>query len=209
MGLKDAKINFVVEKSAHLFMQKSINEVTIKDIAIEAGVGEATIYRYFTNKENIILACVLMLQEEVSNHYFKLQEGKSGYEKLEIFYNSYLEVFKASPDYFYFLKEFDGFMYAQNPEILKSYEKGIDKYHSDFIDAYEMGLKDGTIARKENIEVFYYSTTHSVLELCKKLSMHKALLEQDKAIQKVAEIQCLLSIILKSLKPYESNVSKN
>ena len=209
MSLKDVKINFVVDIATHLFMQKSINEVTIKDIAVEAGVGEATIYRYFANKENIVLACVMMLQKDVNEHYFKLDKGNSGYEKIEIFFNSYLDVFKSNPDYFYFIREFDAFMYNQNPEILKSYEKGIDKYRHDFIEAYELGLSDGSIAKKENIDVFYYSTTHSVLELCKKLSIHQALLEQDKATQKVAEIECLIKIILKSLKPCESNASKN
>ena len=208
MSLKEAKINFVVEVTTNLFMQRSINDVTIKDIAVEAGVGEATIYRYFANKENIVLACVMMLQEDVGKHYFKLDEGKSGYEKLEIFYNSYLDVFKTNPDYFYFIREFDAFMYTQNPQILKSYEKGIDKYRSDFISAYELGIQDGSIAPIENIEVFYFSTTHSILELCKKLSINKALLTQDKTLKKVAEIECLINLILKSLKPCESNASK-
>ena len=175
MSLKDAKISFVVDIAARLFMQKSINEVTIKDIAVEAGVGEATIYRYFANKENIVLACVMMLQQEVNKHYFKLNKGTSGYEKIEIFFNSYLDVFKANPDYFYFIREFDAFMYNQNPDILKSYEKEIDKYHTDFIEAYELGLKDGSINKLEDVDVFYYSTTHSILELCKKLSIHQAL----------------------------------
>ena len=209
MSLKKAKFNFVVEISTDLFMQKSISEVTIKDIATVAGIGEATIYRYFTNKENIVLACAMMLQSEVSKKYFKLDEGVTGLEKLEIFYNSYLEVFKKNPDYFYFIREFDAFMYAQNPNILKSYEKSIDKYHSDFISAYELGIKDGSIEPVKNIDVFYFSTTHSLMELCKKLSIRKALLTQDKTLKKAAEIQCLIKIILKSLTPYESNVSKN
>ena len=51
MSLKEAKFNFVVEVATNLFMQKSINDVTIKDIAEKAGVGEATIYRYFSKKE--------------------------------------------------------------------------------------------------------------------------------------------------------------
>ena len=129
MSLKQAKFNFVVEVATNLFMQKSINDVTIKDIATEAGVGEATIYRYFAKKEAIVLACVMLLQNNVSSKYFMLSQGKTGYEKLEIFYNSYLEIFKDNPDYFYFIKEFDAYMYTQHPSSLKTYEKEIDKYH--------------------------------------------------------------------------------
>ena len=200
MSLKEAKFNFVVEVATNLFMQKSINDVTIKDIAEKAGVGEATIYRYFSKKESIILACVMMLQNNVSQNYFNLNEGKTGYEKMELFYSSYLDIFKDSPDYFYFIKEFDAYMYTQHPSSLKTYEKEIDKYHQDFIEAYELGIQDGTIKPVKNVDVFYFSTTHSLIELCKKLSMNKALLTQDKTIKKVAEIQCLIKIILKSLK---------
>ena len=199
MTLRDAKIKFIVETATTLFMQKSINEVTIKDIATQAGIGEATFYRYFSSKENIVLACAIALQENVSTKYFRLDEGKTGFEKLEIFYNSYLDVFKDNPDYFYFIREFDAFMYTQNPSILKSYEKGIDKYRSDFIEAYELGVKDGSLKPMENLVDFYYSTTHSLMELCKKLSINKALLTQDKTLKKTAEIQCLIKIILNYL----------
>ena len=200
MRLKEAKINFIVGVATNLFMRRSINDVTIKDIAVEAGVGEATIYRYFSKKEAIVLACVMSLQEEVNKRYFKLNEGGSGYDRIKIFYNSYLNIFKSTPEYFYFIKEFDTFMYTQNPEILKEYEKGIDQYRNIFIEAYTLGLMDGSVRKIEKIDTFYFSTTHSLLELCKKLSISKALLTQDKTLQKVEEIQCLIDIILKSLK---------
>lgn len=200
MSLKEAKLNFVVDIATSLFMRKSISDVTIKDIADKAGIGEATIYRYFKRKENIVLACIMKLQEEVNQKYFKLEEGKTGYEKLEIFYNSYLDVFKNSPDYFYFIREFDAYIAMHNSPKLKEYEREINQYKSNYIAAYEMGLEDGSVMHIKNIEVFYYSTTHSLLELCKKLSIKQALLNQDKSLKKAAEIQCLIRIILKSLK---------
>ena len=200
MSLKEAKFNFVVEVATNLFMQNSINDVTIKDIAQKAGVGEATIYRYCAKKESIVVACVMMLQNSVSQKYFKMSEGKNGYEKMEIFYNSFLDIFKDSPEYFYFIKEFDAYIYTQHPMSLKTYEKEIDKYHQEFLENYEQGIQDGSIEPVRNVDVFYFSTTHSLMELCKKLSVNKALLTQDKTIKKVAEIQCLIKIILKSLR---------
>lgn len=203
MSLKEAKLNFVVATSTRLFMQRSISDVTIKDIAQEAEIGEATIYRYFKKKENIVLACILSLQEEVNRNYFHLSEGKTGFEKLEIFYESYLSVFKTNPDYFYFVKEFDAYMYSQKSPFLKDYEKEIYQYKTDFLNAYELGLEDGSVANIKNIDTFYFSTTHALLELCKKLSMEKGLLSQDKSIKKVAEIQTLIKIILNFLKNKE------
>lgn len=200
MSLKEAKIKFVVDVAANLFLRDSINAVTIKDIAVAADIGEATIYRYFGNKENIIMACINKLMETVARDYFKLSQGKTGYEKLSIFYTSFLDVFKDNPDFFFFLKEFDAYIYAIKPKNLKAYEKDIGQYKVYFINAYEMGLADGTVKEIKNVDVFYSSTTHSILELCKKLSLKRALLTQDKTIKKAAEIQCLIKLILQSLK---------
>jgi len=47
--------------------------------------------------------------------------------------------------------------------------------------------------------MFYYSTTHALLELCKKLSIKGAVLSQDNVIEKRAQIQCLVDIILSAL----------
>ena len=200
MSLKEAKIKFVVDVATNLFLTDSINTVTIKDIADAAGIGEATIYRYFSNKENIILACINKLMETVARDYFKLSHGKTGYEKLSIFYTSFLDVFKDNPDFFFFLKEFDAYIYAYRIKNLKKYERDISQYKIYFTNAYEMGIQDGSVKEIKNIDLFYYSTTHSILELCKKLSLKRALLTQDKSIKKAAEIQCLIKLILQAIK---------
>ena len=91
-------------------------------------------------------------------------------------------------------------MYNQNQAILKDYEKAVDTYRDTFMQAYNLGLEDGTINPVKNVETFYFSTTHSLMELCKKLSVNKALLTQDKSARKNAEVACLVKIILNSLK---------
>lgn len=200
MTLHDAKLNFIVEIATNLFLECSINDVSMKDIAVAAGIGEATIYRYFSKKEAIVLQCVLKLQRDVNSKYFKLDEAKTGFGKLEMFYKSYLEVFKSTPEYFNFIKEFDAYMCNQNGANLEAYEKEIDSYKHVFLDAYKLGREDNSIKEINDIEVFYFSTTHALLELCKKLSTKKALLNQDKTSKKSAEINYLVEIILNSLK---------
>lgn len=200
MTVRDAKINFIVEVATNLFLERSINDVSMKDIAVKAGIGEATLYRYFSKKETIVLQCVLKLQESVNSRYFKLSNGRTGFEKLEIFYNSYLKVFEDTPDYFNFIKEFDAYMCNQSGANLDLYEKEIDEYKMTFMGAYLFGVLDKTVKEIDDIETFYFSTTHALLELCKKLSTKKALLTQDKTSKKAAEINYLVEIILNSLK---------
>ena len=199
MSLKDVKQNFLVDIATDLFITRSIQEVTIKDIAISAQVGEATIYRYFGKKQTLVVKAAMKLQEEVNAESFKLEEGKNGFEKIKIFYLSYLQIFDSHPEFFKFINDFDVFMAGEEGDDMDSYETVVGQYKTGFMNAYEEGLKDGSIKKQNNIEMFYYSTTHALLELCKKLSIKKAVLNQDNVIEKRAQIQCLVDIILSAL----------
>lgn len=201
MGLKEVKLNFIIDVATELFLTRSISLVTIKDIATEAGVGEMTIYRYFEKKQNIVLAVVLRLQQNVTSKYFILGNGKTGYEQLSIFYHSYLDIFNDLPDYYRFIKQFDAYM-LENSDIssLKGYEDAVNAFKDNYLSSYHLGLKDGSIKENIDIEMFYYATTHSLLELCKKLSEREGLLSQDQKIEKGLEIKTLIDIYLNSLK---------
>ena len=200
MGIKDVKLEFILNTATELFMTRNISDVTIKDIADEAGVGEATVYRYFKTKNNIVIAAAINLGKNVYKDYFDISKGKTGFEKLEIFYKSYLNLFKKSPSHFYFVREFDAYMVSRGEISLVDYEKGlVDQFKNVFIEAYETGLKDGSVKEVKNVEVFYFATTHALLELCKKLSMKKGVLEQDKTLKKTSEIKCLINVILSSI----------
>ena len=199
MSLKDVKVNFLVDMATDLFMVRSISEVTIKDIAIAAQVGEATIYRYFGSKQNIVVHAAMKIQGIVSKDFFNLEKGKNGFEKLKVFYESYYEIFIKHPDFYKFLNEFDAYVSVEDSSITNPYESAIDSYKNFYMDAYELGLKDGSIRKQNDIEMFYFSTTHALLELAKKLAFKKAVLNQDNRIEKTSELQCLIAIILQSL----------
>lgn len=196
MSLKDAKINFLVDIATDLFMARSISEVTIKDIAVSAQVGEATIYRYFGNKQNIVIQAAMRIQNIVSQDFFNLEKANNGFSKLKVFYKSYLEIFIKHPEFYKFLNDFDAYVSIEDSNIINPYETAIDAYKQDYMKAYELGLKDGSIKKQKDVEMFYFSTTHALLELAKKLAFKKAVLKQDTVIEKESELQCLINIYL-------------
>ena len=199
MGLKDVKNNFLVDIATDLFICRSIQDVTIKDIAVSAQVGEATIYRYFGKKQSLVVQSAMKLQQAVNAEFFKLDEGKTGYDKIKIFYTSYLKIFEKHPEFYKFINEFDAFMGEDDSRAIDPYEAVVGQYEKAFMAAYEQGLKDGTVVKQKDIKIFYFSTTHALLELCKKLSIKKAVLEQDKIVEKNAQIETLINIVLSSL----------
>ncbi len=198
LSVKEAKKKNIVNAARTLFMQRGINNVTIRDIAIEVGVGEATVYRAFSKKQNIAVAVAMAILEEVSNNYFHLSRFKTGYEKIESFYSSFLHIFKEHPEYYKYISEFD--LYIVN-EVFDGdeYERAVLAYYTDYSNSYLLGIKDGTLKVVDNIEVFYLTTTHSLLELCKKLATDAKILNQD-VKYKTEQVATLISIFLDSIK---------
>lgn len=192
----DPKYNYIIDSTIRLFTEKQISSVTIKDIAEASNVGEATIYRHFQKKQNIVLISCMRLQQEVFNDYFVPAKGKTGYEGIKCFYISYLEIFKNHPEFYRFIKDFDSYLYENSGLDLSDYEQSLDEFKNIFMNAYSDGLKEKSVKQIEDIDTFYYATTHSLLELCKKLSLDKPLVIQDKQISPSAEIERMIDIFM-------------
>ena len=199
MGLKELKRDLIVNQALDIFMKRSISDVKIKDIASEIGVGEATIYRYFSTKDNLIMLCAQKLENIVYEKYFNLSKFHTGFEKIKEFYSNYLYIFNSHPEYYRFIQEFDS-MVLPNDYDKEEYESLVDKFYLVFIEAYNEGISDNSIKEIKDIDIFYYSTSKSLLELCKKESIEIDLLRQDKIIDKKKIIQKLIDIFLLTFK---------
>ena len=199
MSIRDAKTNFIVDEALALFLERSISEVTVHDIAVRAEVGEATLYRYFSTKQNLVCAVAAKLERQIFNTYFDFSKAATGYEKLALFYGSYLKIFTAHREFFKFINEFDAFMLSEGKTDSNEYSSGLDMFKTLCFEAYSEGLQDKSISRVSNWETFYYATTHALLELCKKLSTAD-IVRQDTLSNKEEEISTLTEIILHRLK---------
>ena len=135
MSLKDVKLNFLLDIAADLFMCRSVQEVTIRDLAVSAQVGEATIYRYFGTKQNIVIQVAMKLQAIVSNDFFKLEEGKTGYEKLAIFYQSYYGIFNKHPNFYNYIGACHDMSISDYEDIVTYTEEAVGVKRSEYINS--------------------------------------------------------------------------
>lgn len=197
--LKENTLSFIVEEAKKLFLSSSINEVKMKDIASCVGIGEATLYRYFETKENIVMRVAVKMAEEIHNEFYLFKADESGFKQIEQFYNVYLEVFQRNRRYFKFIKELDAFVLTIKAVEKSEYQEEIDIYKEDFKRIYRKGVEDKSIKELEDPETFYYASTHSLMNLCTSLSSESRI-EQDDKINKIKEIKLMISLILNSLK---------
>ena len=200
MSFKDLKRDYIIDSAKKLFLSKSISEITIKDISSVSGIGEATMYRYFSNKENLVIAVSLSIQKDILKNPFSTQE-ENGIQQISDFFNLFRNIFIEHKNYFKFISEFDT-VYLNNIKNKenKEYSLGLDVFFDLFVRAYQLGLKDKTIKEVKDIKLFYYTSTHSLLELCKKLASTDSNLKQDKEVNKLSEIEYLISLFISVLK---------
>lgn len=200
MSIKEMKMDFIIENALSLFLKDSISAVTIKDIANSIEIGEATIYRYFENKDNLMNLCAHRLEKKVFDEYFSSKENKTGYEMISNFYNNYLTIFMSHPEYFRFINEYDAYLLSKMIKPSSEYENLISKFHNLYIIIYKKGLNDKTINNIDDIDTYYYATSKALLELCKKESIGFNLVKEDSKTSGEKIIRRLINIILEELK---------
>jgi AcrR family transcriptional regulator len=91
----------MLDAAAHLFGTHRFHEVRMEDIAAEAAVGKGTLYRYFSDKEELYLA----LLERASRRYVACLEDEVGpvvgaRDKLIAFVKAVIAYFDQQPHLF-------------------------------------------------------------------------------------------------------------
>lgn len=208
MTIKDAKLNFLIDVATELFLERSIPSVTVKDIADRAGVGEATVYRYFTKRQNLVQAAAEKLQKKVYEEYFAPVVG-NGYQRIEAFFGAYVEIFRTHREFYRFVGEFDAYMLSENLMSGTAYSDGLDLFRNLFLSAYRDGIADGSVRSVgERPEVFYYASAHALLALCKQLSVEYGIVPQDVETDKLQEVDEMKRVILFYLAAPQADAEK-
>lgn len=200
--LQRARYEAIVKEVKELFLERGIDEVTMVDIARHLSIGEASLYRYFGKKQKLMIEVGTLIWEEIYQGLNGLSLRSTGYENLESFYGFFLEIFKEHPRFFSFVAELDLkiVQLGVSKEELKEYEASILEFKKVFDGFFRMGKEDGTVKSMVDQEVFYYTTTHGIISLCKKLATQSQLLEYESEIEDRAQIECLITICLQYLK---------
>ncbi|MCQ2087716.1 MAG: TetR/AcrR family transcriptional regulator [Bacilli bacterium] len=195
--LREAQIGFIVEEATPLFFARKINEVTMSDIAKEIGIGEATLYRYFGTKANLVLMIAERLSNNVFDNYFlNIDKSLNGFQRVQQFFEAYLNVYMDKKYLFAFINSFDAFLANETDMDLVDYTNSVNQYETIFDECFDAGVKDGSIVFDGDRDTYYRSTTLALFNVCKKLAVENDLLENDKRFDPVNEIKSIIEIFL-------------
>ena len=174
--LKNKRIEKAVSACAEMFLKYGIDAVRMTDIAQESGVGVATIYRYFGTKTGITIAAMTYLWNRIKEMFSGIFESEvflsqTGLKQLHDLMKVFIVIYQAHPSFMRVLSEFDQLITTEDvpKEELKEYDRSIINIYPIFEKSYISGLADGTVREIPDIQLFYVSIAHSLMELCKKL----------------------------------------
>ncbi len=167
---KQEKFDRILEAGFGLFAERGIGQVTLPEVAKAAGVGIATLFRYFPTKTELVVAIATRKWKEYIDWHNSLlsaeeMQSLTGAAYLKFFADSFLELYRNHKDILRFNYEFNAFVRGAEwtDEQKLPYLQMVNKLGEQFHELYERGTKDGTLNTDISEQKMFSSTFHIML----------------------------------------------
>ena len=206
---KNARIDRILAAAFKLFSSAGIEPVAMTDIAKKAEIGVASLYRYFSTKDEIaIRTAIWAWEEQISEIYPSINNDEytngNGLLRLSIIFSLFKKLYMSQPEFLRFIYFFDS--YAVNSGIkqerMKEYENVIGKVQMIVADAINLGLKDNSINKKyiDKTEDLYFTLMHSFFSTAQKLTLSENLLAMNEKSKGSDQLDLLSELLLNGVK---------
>lgn len=192
-SIKNDRIADAVAAAAKLYLSCGISEAKMTDIADQAQLGVASLYRYFGTKQLFTVKVGAYIWKMTMKQLSPLFTGetylsKTGMEQVKSLLELFHTLMSDYQPFLRFLSEFDSFVIREHlaPEQLMEYETCALNMLPVMTAAIEKGVADGTIRADVNPTIFYYSVTDSLLSMCQKFVWGNIPTSEDDAINQLA-----------------------
>lgn len=197
--------DYVVECAARLFLRDGIEGVKMVDIAAEANMGVATLYRHFSTKARIAVSAATLLWSKFNDLLVTLVESEgflelNGIGRMQVLLEAYCDAYVAYGDFVSFLDEFDHLVVAGqlDKQELVEYGRELDSFYPIFEDAYLLGRMDGSIVREVAFRPFYLALAHALIGVAQKMQRGEIIPSDDFSHGR-EELQSMVDMALWSL----------
>ena len=202
---KQRKRDIILKAAEKLFLQKGIEKTTMNDIAQEAGIGIATLFRYFSKKETIILTVASAKLNMMLIAFQQIKETPISYlEKLTLIFDFFIDQMKeqngALPKLLDHFINYNA-VSRNSLEEIEVYRKIHKELAAVFTQIINEGKEDGTI--RSDIEATnYISTIFSNFSMFTfKLTMKRNADVIEPELPSEVQLQIMKTIFVDYLKP--------
>ena len=160
----------ILDAGFKLFAERNIDSVSMNEVAKDAGVGIATLYRYYSLKSELVIA----IGARVWNAYIKENSRKfdeaktettTAAEEFKFYLESFLDLYRNHKDILRFNQFFN--IYLQSEKISETqtapYMEVIGVFEDRFDKMYRKALRDGTFRTDMPENKMFSATVHLML----------------------------------------------
>lgn len=159
----------ILETGFKLFSEKTIEKVTMNDVAKRCGIGIATLYRYYNGKTPLVLDINTLVWKK----YLKEKMGivtdenrdATGAERYAIFVNTFIEMYRNNKDLLRFNQFFNIYMQSEEVDnaLVQPLLGMIHMLSNRFHNLYLKGQQDGTLRTDASEQEIFSTTIHIML----------------------------------------------
>ena len=159
--LENERIKRVVAAAREEFVEQGIMNSKIKNIAKRAGVGEASVYRYFTDKNELAKLVAFLYWNEMYDVFRTelgptLLSGISSLDKIRSFLGIFKTLLLEHPKFLVFTEDFDGYMeYVVNDQKPSNFEAKISDIKDHFLTLMKEGIENGEVRDTVDLDYIY------------------------------------------------------
>lgn len=196
--LKNVRINRVVQAAKKEFAIHGIINSKIKDIAVRAEVGEASVYRYFADKVALAKVVAFEYWQTEAGIFYKyfgenVDDKTTGLRQIEVFLSIFKELYLNHKDFLKFVEDFDNYMMSfESDEKSANFENMIMGIKLQFYELIKTGVKDGSIRDDVVPSELYSFVSQTMVSTTQKLAIRVGYLHSD---QDLYPITCLNNLV--------------
>ena len=191
------------EKAYELFSTKSIESVTLQDIANVSSYGIASLYRYFKNKPTLVIEVATWKWGEfIDGIVARLREKEStevmnSAEHLEFYLDIYLYLYQNHRDMLRFNQFFNIYIQSEKigPATLKPYQDMIMGLKTRFHDIYAKAEKDHKLRTDITEEEMFSTSLHLMLAAVTRYAV--GLAYREGGVDEMRELTMLKEALMK------------
>lgn len=148
----------IIQIAKELFLEQGVQAIQMQDVATAAGIGIATLFRYFPKKEYLAIAVANAITEEMAMDIGQIvEQTMTAYEKIERILDYYIGMTKDPQ--LRLVKYFESFdldekIAKESPEQYAEYLSTRSNLARILLTLSEQGKQDGSFRVDVNLDVF-------------------------------------------------------
>lgn len=178
--------NQLIQAGFELFSRKGIENVSLQVVAETADVGIATVYNYYQNKVNLVVAISTKIWTEVwKNEIQQVGVEKSrelnAYEAIEFYADTMIRLYQNRPEVLCFSSNYKTYICREDApeESISAHIDALAPIEKLFRERYERAKTDGSIRTDIPVEDMFSTVTLTMLGMAERYAQSLVWAKKD------------------------------